>query len=168
MEWTGSHRLRWPCRLVSELIPPPSCSETSPFCGYGRFLSKAGLGLSQRSRASGRRPSEAGHFRIWVSDPYLGLSPLLPRWDPFYLSGPFRRHTSGTARHLRAPEALRLPGANRERESGLRLGEAWKRGRECASRSAEMEVIPFGAERFETSCTLRGDMLSASSKPKPS
>ncbi|MCS3648507.1 hypothetical protein GGP63_003110 [Salinibacter ruber] len=37
VERTGSHRLRWPYRLVSEFIPPPSCSETSLFCGYVRF-----------------------------------------------------------------------------------------------------------------------------------
>ncbi len=33
VERTGSHRLRWPYRLVSELIPPAR-SETSLFHGY--------------------------------------------------------------------------------------------------------------------------------------
>ncbi|MCS4051310.1 hypothetical protein GGP87_003126 [Salinibacter ruber] len=37
VERAGFHRLRWHYRLVSEFLPPPSCSETSLFCGYGRF-----------------------------------------------------------------------------------------------------------------------------------
>ena len=129
VERASSHRLSWHYRLVSEFaLPRPPAPRRALFVAVAGF-GKAGFGLSQRSRTCTPRPSEAGHFRIWGSDPYLGLSPLLPRWNPFHLSGPFRRHTSGTARRLRAPEALRLPGANREREWGLRLREAWKRGR---------------------------------------
>ncbi|MCS4196012.1 hypothetical protein GGP46_000842 [Salinibacter ruber] len=37
VERTSSHRLRWPCRLVSEFAPPPSCFETSLFCGCVRL-----------------------------------------------------------------------------------------------------------------------------------
>jgi hypothetical protein len=66
VERTSSHRLRWPCRLVSELIPCPLLLRDEPFfmamSGFGRV----GFGLSQRSRPSGRRPSESGHFYIWL------------------------------------------------------------------------------------------------------
>jgi hypothetical protein len=46
----------------------PARSETSLFCGYGRFrqdFQYDRFGLSQSSRALGRRPSEAGHFCVW-------------------------------------------------------------------------------------------------------
>jgi len=106
------------------------------------------------------RPGWGGRFVCWSVSPSI-RPPLgrtdraapLPRPDLSRLSAPFRRHTSGTARRSKASEALRLPGANRERESGLRLREAWKRGRGRAWQGAEMEVIPFGAERFGATCT---------------
>ncbi len=60
VERTGSHSLRWPYRLVSEFLPR-SCSEASLFVAMAGF-GKDWFGLSQSSRASGRRPSEAGHF----------------------------------------------------------------------------------------------------------
>ena len=69
----------------------------------------------------------AGYFHFWGSCPCLRLSPLLPRRALSRLSAPFcqhtsRWHTSGMARRFGAPEALRLPGADRKRESGTRTG----------------------------------------------
>ncbi len=62
VERAGSHRLRWPYRLVSEFAPPRPPAPRRAFFVVVAGFGKAGFGLSQRSCPSGRRPSEAGHF----------------------------------------------------------------------------------------------------------
>ncbi len=70
VERNGSHHLRWPYRLVSEFLPPLLLRGESFFVATASF-STTGLGLSQRSRACNRRPSEAGHFYVWGSHLWL-------------------------------------------------------------------------------------------------
>lgn len=76
VERTGSHRLHWPYRLVSEFALPALLLRDKPFFVAVAGFGKAGFGLSQRSRACYRRPSEAGHFYIWRSHLYLEITPI--------------------------------------------------------------------------------------------
>jgi hypothetical protein len=61
VERTSLRRLQWLHRLVSEFLPPAPAPRRAFFVDVSGF-GKVGFGLSQRSRACTRRPSEAGHF----------------------------------------------------------------------------------------------------------
>jgi hypothetical protein len=63
-------------RSSSPRPPAPRRAFFVAMAGFGRTFSTTGFGLSQSSRALGRRPSEAGHFYVWGPGLCIGLRSL--------------------------------------------------------------------------------------------